>query len=589
VSTTGPFGDLSGIWKPADDSAQAGTRQAENQDEDGGVGGGLEASTARPIASDGDRTAPVATRVDGVGRSNGGRAQAEVAVLARRGMLSLGGSIASSVLAFALVVVITRGLGVRGAGIMFQAIALFTILSNVAELGADTGLLRFVASYRATGRIEDVRTTIHLALWPAVVVGSVLGGAMLVLSPELANVFVRRGDGHEAVPYIRLLALFVPLGAATTVALAGTRSFGTMIPYVGVQNIGMPLLRPLLVVGAIAAGLGAVWIVLGYAVPTAVGCAIAVGSLFLLLGRSERREPREVRRRSNRQLALEFWRFAAPRGVAAMFVVAMLWLNVLLVGALSSPRDAGIYAAGMRYVGLGTFALAALAVAIAPQISGLLARADRKGAEQVFQAGTWWLVALSFPLYLTLAAFAPVFMRVFGGAFEQGDAALVVLALASLTLVGTGNNKIVLLMGGRSGWGLASAAVAVALDVGLALVLVPRLGVTGAALAFGAAVVADNVITTVVVGTLMGVHPFGRGYWVVAVGSFVLFGAGGVVLRWVLGPRVSAVLALALIAGPAYGALLWRFRHLLQLPALAQAFRSRGGGDGRPAEALVGG
>lgn len=573
MTGAGSFGDLSAIWEPTTGSVQPAPPDADDDERGARIPGDP------PPPADSRLAENAAARDDVATRPNGRPVHAEVAVLARRGMLSLGGSVASSLLAFALVVVITRGLGARGAGIMFEAIALFTILSNVAELGADTGLLRFLSSYRATGRIEDLRATIHVALWPAVAVGTLLGAATLVLTPELANLFVRRGEGTEAVPYIRLLAPFVPLAAATTVSLAGTRTFGTMIPYVSVQNVGMPLLRPLLVLAAIGAGLGATWIVLGYAVPTAIGFAVAVVSLFGLLRSSERREPRAIRRRSTPELAREFWQFAAPRGAAAMFVVAMLWLNVLLVGALGSPTDAGIYAAGMRYVGLGTFALAALSVAIAPQISALLARSDRPGAERVFQVGTWWLVALSFPLYLTLAAFAPVFMRIFGGAFEHGQTALVVLAIASLSLVGTGNNKIVLLMGGRSGWGLASAAVAIALDVGLALALIPGLGVTGAALAFGAAVVADNLITTVVVRVLLGVQPFGRGYWVVALGSLLLFGVGGVVVRLVLGARFSAVIALAVLACPAYAVLLWRFRHLLQLPALAQAFRGRRADD----------
>jgi hypothetical protein len=46
----------------------------------------------------------------------------------------------------------------------------------------------------------------------------------------------------------------VPLGSLSTVMFAATRGFGTMVPYVAVQNIGLPVLRLVLVVAVVALG-----------------------------------------------------------------------------------------------------------------------------------------------------------------------------------------------------------------------------------------------------------------------------------------------------------------------------------------------
>ena len=80
--------------------------------------------------------------------------------------MTLFGSVASSVLGFVLTLLVTHGLRATGAGILFEAIALFTIVSNIAELGADTGLVRQVASDRATGRVGELRPLLRVALWP---------------------------------------------------------------------------------------------------------------------------------------------------------------------------------------------------------------------------------------------------------------------------------------------------------------------------------------------------------------------------------------------------------------------------------------
>lgn len=111
----------------------------------------------------------------------------DLTAIARGGTLTMGGAVANGLLSFALVVVVTRGLGTAGVGAFFSAIALFNILSNVAQLGADTGLVRTIARYRALGRNADVPPTFVAALVPVVAGGSVSAVTMFLLAPQLAD------------------------------------------------------------------------------------------------------------------------------------------------------------------------------------------------------------------------------------------------------------------------------------------------------------------------------------------------------------------------------------------------------------------
>src|SRR5262249_3689367 len=162
------------------------------------------------------------------------RPSSDLRTLARGGSLSLVGTIVNALLGFVIVVVITRGQGARGAGILFEAIALFTILSNTAELGADTGLVRMIPRHRVNERSRDIPRTISVAIWPVLAASTVLAVAVFVFAPQLARAFIHGANRELGVQDLRLLAPFLPAGTAITVVLAGSRGFGTMVPYLTV-------------------------------------------------------------------------------------------------------------------------------------------------------------------------------------------------------------------------------------------------------------------------------------------------------------------------------------------------------------------
>jgi O-antigen/teichoic acid export membrane protein len=519
-------------------------------------------------------TSPAATDRAPSGRLDAAPAPRDIRLLARGGGLGLVGVVVSGALQLLLVAVVARGLGAHGAGLFLEAVAIVMILGKVAELGASTGLVRTVSAYRALGRTVALRTVLSAAFLPVVGTGFVMAVAVYALAPQIAGVFFDGTESSTAVAYVHLFALAIPLSSLTTVALSAARGFGTMVPYVSVQNIALPTARLLLVVVAIAAGLGTTAVALGWLLPLGVACVVAAVVLLRLLRLAERSEPRpSAYARSTRELASEFWRFAAPRGLAGMMGITVTWMDVLLVGALRSTREAGIYAAASRLGIAGAYAMQAVGMVIAPRVSALLARHQSGRVEGLYHTATWWLMALSWPVYVTLAVFAPLIMEIFGPGFATGADALVILSLAMLVNLATGNVTTVLLMGGRSSWNLLNAGVSLLINVGLNVVLTPRMGITGAALAWAASIVFVNVAPLVQVGRFMGLRaPFGRGFWIIAAAASVCYGALGVLTTQTLGMTFATLAAFLVVATLLYGASLWRFRLRLGFADVQEAF-----------------
>lgn len=517
------------------------------------------------------------------------RSGRDLTLLARGGAVGLAGLVANGLFGFLLVVLLTRGVRAEGTGVLFEAIALFIILANAAELGADTGLVRWVARHLALGRAADLGPLLHTALWPVFGVAAAAGVAVFLSAPALARVFVEEGHRAEVAQLVRLLAPFLPPAAVTTVALAGTRGFGTVLPLVAVQYVGLPATRLLLVGLVLAAGMGPVALLLAWAAPLLPAALVAVAALLFLLSgmgrhlRARQRviaesdagapsDPHQQQKARPASLASEFWRFSAPRGIAGLFQIAVVWVDLLILGALRPAEEVGVYAAVGRTVLAGLFVLQAVRLAIAPQLSRLLSREDRAGAQNVYETGTWWTIILSWPIYLTLAVFAPVVLGVFGPEFPAGQHALMVLAVAMLVATGTGNVSTVLLMGGRSGWNLANTSLAVVVNVAANLALVPRFGITGAAVAWALTIVVENGAPLVEIALLLRISPFGAGYPVVALAPLLTYGGIALAFRLWLGPSVAALAVAVVVATGVYLALLARGRERLRL----QSFRPGG-------------
>jgi O-antigen/teichoic acid export membrane protein len=281
-------------------------------------------------------------------------------------------------------------------------------------------------------------------------------------------------------------------------------------------------------------------------------------------------------RRPSWELVREFWRFSAPRSLQAVFLIAVVYLDVVLVGALASSRAAASYNVASRYVFLGTAVGQGIGFAIGPQLSALLHRGDYPAARSTFRAGAVWMVLLSWPLLLLLALFAPVFMGVFGSAYHAADAALAIVAVAMLVQTGTGNNAVALNMGGKSLANMGIGALAVAVNIGANLVLIPRLGMNGAALAWLVTSIVVQAATGVVLYRTVGLQPFGRGYRAAALSALVCFGGLGVALRTAGGATLTTLLITAALGTMLYAPMLSQRRGALRLgllPVIGQRLR----------------
>lgn len=526
------------------------------------------------------------TEAHGADPADAGR-RAELGSLARQGSAGLLGAGASAVLSLLLVVVVTRSVSPEEAGVFVSLTSLFLIVEAACRLGTPTGLVWFVARYRALGDLRRARAGLTAALVPVVVVSGCAAGALAALAPWLAGLLVD-GDPGSFAAQLRMLAAFVPVAALHGALVAGTQGYRSMRTTLLVEKVGRPLAQVVLVLVVVAVGAGDL-LAVAWAGPYA-GAAVLSGLALVALVRRTGRTPGTPpapQRRPPLGVSSELWRFTAPRMLAGTAQVALQRLDIILVGALRGPAEAAVYAAATRFLVVGQLGAQGIGLAVQPRLAALLARRDLPAAAVVYRTATGWLMVAMWPLYLLSAVLAPLVLTVFGPAYGAGAPAMVLLAAVMLVATACGMVDMVLTMAGRTVWNLGDVLFALAVNVTLDLLLIPPYGLVGAAVAWAAAILAKNLLALAQVGITLRLHPFGRSTVVAGGLAAACFGllpgavrlAGGT--GWV--PSLMAVAAGVLL----YGAGLWRWRSLLRLDELRKA-RLAGGAARRVVSEEVG-
>jgi O-antigen/teichoic acid export membrane protein len=491
-----------------------------------------------------------------------------MARVARGSTANLIGAAATAICAFMLTVVVARGLSRAHAGVFFSTTSLFLVATAIGQLGTQTALVYFLSRSRALGRPGDMDAYLRTALRAVVSVAVVMTVGLLVLSRPLAEITSPK-HVDEATAYLRILAFFVPLAGIEAALLSATRGLGSMRANTVIEQIGRPLAQLFLVAGATLATsttlVGLAWSI-AY-LPAAIGAWLAWRKLRAKHPRPGRDDPPPS--------SAGFWRFALPRALTSIIQMVMQRFDIVLVGALSGAVDAAIYAAATRFIVVGQLGTNALTLATQPQLAQKLAVHDHRGANELYQISTAWLILVTWPIYLIMILFGKPLLLVFGSGYSGGRDAMLLISLSMLVATGLGMVDTVLSMAGHTSWNLGNALLALACNLGLDVWLIPSHGIVGAAIGWAVAIVVRNIAALTQVGVSLRYHPFARSSAVAAgltvACYFLVLGA----VRITVGENVIGLLAGLVIATAPYLCGLWLLRGALRLDALT-GLRRRG-------------
>jgi O-antigen/teichoic acid export membrane protein len=460
------------------------------------------------------------------------RSDRQIRGIARGGGLNLLGAILGQAAVFGVLLLLARVLDIRQVGRYAQCYAVLSLLGLLALSGFRAGVTRFVAVHLADDDPAAVRGTVRLALAVSTGSAALLGVALAVAAPWLAD----RLNDPALTPGLRLMALTLPAMTVCEAALAATRGWRSQRAFTLIGQIYEPVCRLVLTAVLLLAGAGltgSFWAIVVAGWSAAALALLALRRrLSALDGAGRTYRPRQL------------FSFSTVSWVSSLSSTGLIWLDTLLLGFYANP-DIGVYNVATRLVTVAVFVLAPLNAAFGPYLAHLHHQGRMDEVRRSYASVTGWVVRLSLPAFAALLVFPDELLRLFGGAFTAGAAVTVILACGQLVNAATGPCGTVLNMSGRVALNMWDNLAALVLNVLLNLWLIPAYGIVGAAVAWAASLAVVNAARVLQVRSLIRALPVSRGMLtgLLAGGAALLAGLG---VRTVL-PAGSGTLVAGLV------------------------------------------
>lgn len=439
-----------------------------------------------PIAS---RAMPLLQRVDAVLFSADERGEA-----GRMSLFAFAVRIVSAAIAFVSQVLLARWMGSFEYGIFVLVWVAMVIVGSLSCFGFHTSVIRFIPEYREKGMLAELRGVLLASRLFTLVASSIIAGI------GAGGVWLFSGmiESYYVVPFF--LGMFcLPMIALSDVlqglARANSWAFAALVPTY--------ITRPVLVLVFMAA---AIW--LGYA-PTAENAVIAsilasyittVSQLVRVTARADKRIPA-----GPRTIKLGYWlKISLPIFLVESFFFLLTNADVLMVGFYMDPDKVAVYFATVKTLALVHFVYFAVKAGVAQRYAqfshGDTARLAGFARETV--SWTFWPSLLMGLLVLLLGK--PLLM-LFGPEFDAGYPLLFLLVAAVVARSAVGPCESLLTMSGNQNICAVVYAATLALNIGLNVVLIPTLGLWGAAISTSAAMIFEASALSFTVWCRLGI------------------------------------------------------------------------------------
>ncbi len=414
------------------------------------------------------------------------------------------GSLVSLFFAFISRILVARIGTEADYGVFSLAFAILSICVVIATLGLQRGATRSIAYARGKNDSERVQKLI-----PASIQFSLLAGISLGIIVFFTSDIIAAGIFHDAALALplKIFALGIPFFTLIMVFVSIFRGFGDVKPTVYFRDILRNLLFLVFFVPIIFLNLPFTAVFYALLASLAISCV----ALIVYAGKRLSFPIKFWTRAYASPMAKELLLFSLPLlGVATLGMIIM-WTDTLMLGGLKTSADVGLYNAAHPLAQFISAPLSAMILIYMPVASGLYAQGAMVEIRKNFSILTKWLCSATLPVFLILFLFPETVLGfLFGADYVAAAAALRILSLGFIISNFLGPNGATLIAMGKARFMMWATLATGVLNIGLNFVLIPPLGIEGAAIASVAAITSINLIRCWKLYSLSKAHPLNK-------------------------------------------------------------------------------
>lgn len=400
----------------------------------------------------------------------------------RGSAVMLAGRMIALVLNLVTQVVIVRALTKGDFGSFAYALSLLTLASTFARLGMDRAMARFVPIYYERGDLPRAAGVIRFIFASTLICGALMAGGLLLLSRLVL-------DDSVSASLLLVLCMLAPIEAWESGLLKLLAIFARPRDLMFRRHVAGPLLKLAAAVPVLL--LQADVLVLAWCY---VGARLAGTGLSYWLTRRELRRAGVLGAMKGSPLqAREVLAFSLPLLSSDGAQAIRTTVVTLLIEFFHGVVILAAYRAVVPLSRLNAVVSDSFQLLYNPALARLYARQDRDQMTQLYWFNAVWIALLTFPVFLATCLFAePLTTLMFGDRYRDASQVLAVLAVASYLNACFGFNQITLQVLGRVRMVVVNDVLGTAAAFGLMMILIPRYGAIGGAMAVMLAQIVQN-------------------------------------------------------------------------------------------------
>ncbi len=399
--------------------------------------------------------------------------------------------------------ILARAFGSVVVGNLSLGLTVVSLASVVVLFGLHRGVLRYVAHYAGLGDQERMAGSLITALRIYAVTALVVTIAILLSSGFLAETVF---DKPELKQILSILTLSIPCLALSTILSSYLQALKRIH-----DKVIIDLLEPLLNILGIGLVLyvaavgeqGVPFVLAGSSILTALLAVVLAWRHYPLRSENSGKPILQTRTMLD---------FSWPLLLTAVLSRANAQSETLVLGALTTSDQVGIYFVAFKAISFIAVFLNALDVIFAPMIGSLYASGRQDEMDRLYKTVTRWAFTASMPVFLVMFIWSSEILNFFGPDFVAGDQVLRVLAASQMLAVLSGPCGWILTMTGHPRFNLVNMLLTLGISLGLDFLMVPQYGAMGAAVGGAASIVVVNALRLIQVYGLLRLQPYTWSY-----------------------------------------------------------------------------
>ena len=414
--------------------------------------------------------------------------------LLRGAAIALSLQLSGIAITYTMQVLLARWMGATQYGVYDYVISIGTFLGFLAALGLPSCLLRFIPEYSVKEDWGKLRGIVW-GSWRYVLISSLLFtliGSGIIISWN-------RHNSEIALVSFLLGISTIPLWAL----VRHQREMSRGIKRMTLAYMPASVLFPLLVIGGAfyyrdrLSSSGAIAI-------TLISLSLV---LFFQLWLFNRQLPKQCSDTQAIYSRREWFAVAIPLLFNDSAFVVLSQTDTIMTGAILGSFHVGLYGAAFKTAAGVSFILAAVNAIAAPMFATLHAQGDYKGLQKLTATVARWMFYPTLIFALLLIIFGDRVLGLFGDEFVAARWSMTVLIFGQLVNVGAGSVGYLMEMTGHHKQCAYVLGCSAALNLVLNGILIPTLGMMGAAIATASTMALWNIWLHQLVVKYLGVQP----------------------------------------------------------------------------------